>query len=184
MNAIPTPANGLDSVEQCAANYRAARDDLRTLGTDANSALERIKQAHLPALRQAVAAVAQAESALRDAIEASPAELWTKARTRTLHGVRVGWTKQRGKVEMVEEARTIARIRELLPLDQAALLIRVREAVHKPAVYDLTAADLRRLGIRISDDTDAVVVKDLTSELDRAIEALLAQAAQVDEEAA
>lgn len=42
--------------------------------------------------------------------------------------------------------------------------------MHKPAVYDLTAYDLKRLGIRISDDCDVVVVKDLSSELDRALE--------------
>lgn len=181
MNAIENQATALDDLETLAASFRGARDDLRALATDANSELERIKQTHLPALRRAIAAVAEAESTLRDAVRASSPELWAKARTRTLHGVRIGYQKQRGKVEVVDEARTIARIRELLPADQAALLIRVREAVHKPGVYDLTGGDLKRLGIRISDDTDAVVVKDLASELDRAIEALLTEAAQVEE---
>ncbi|MCR6497388.1 hypothetical protein LJB71_14990 [Thermomonas sp. S9] len=75
----------------------------------------------------------------------------------------------------------IERIRRLLPAEQAALLIRVREAVHKPAVYDLTAGDLKRLGIRIEDDCDVVVVKDVAGELDRMLERLLAD---LSEEAA
>lgn len=180
MNAMPQADRDLAALERDAARFRAARDTLREAATAANSDIEQVKRTHLPALRRAIAGVAEAEAELRAAVEISPASLWTKTRTRVLHGVRLGWAKKRGKVEMDDEAATIARIRKLLPADQAALLIRVREAVHKPAVYDLTAADLKRLGIRVADDADAVVVKDIESELDRAIEALLAQAAQED----
>lgn len=167
-------------IESLAADYRAARDDLRALATDTNEALERIKRTHLPQLRATLARVAEIEATLREAVAASPAEVWRRTRTRTVHGVKIGWAKQRGKVEIADEGKVIERIRSLLPKDQAELLIRVRESVHKPGVYDLTAGDLKRLGIRITDDCDVVIVKDLASELDRAIEALLEQAARVE----
>lgn len=172
--------NELSAIEHAAARYREARDVLRELATIANTALEDIKRDHLPLLRRALTEVATEEAALREAIASSPAELWRRTRTRTLHGVKLGWAKQRGRVEFDDEAKVVERIRKLLPKDQAELLIRVREAVHKPAVYDLTGADLKRLGITLSDDSDQVLVKDLASELDRALEALLADAAAVE----
>jgi hypothetical protein len=184
MNATPKSTQDLEAIEQRACDFRFARDQLRILAADANAEMERIKQKHLPLIREALSVVADNEAALREAIQDSSPDLWRKLRTRTFHGVRVGWIKQRGKVEIEDETKVIERIRKLLPAEQAELLIRTREAVHKPGVYDLTAADLKRLGIRIADDSDVVVIKDLASELDRAIEALLAQAARTSEETA
>lgn len=168
----------LIGIETACAEYRDRRDRLRALAADANDAIEAVKRAHLPALRAALAGVAEAESALRDAVQVSPGELWRRSRTRVIHGVKVGWAKARGKVAFDDERKVIDRIRKLLPAEQAALLIRVREAVHKPGVYDLTAGDLRRLGITVEDDCDQVVIRDLASELDRALEALLAEIAE------
>lgn len=169
------------AIEQAAARYRNARDRLRERATEANTQLELVKNGHLPGLRESLADVAATEAELRRAIQDSPQTLWQRVRTRVVHGVKVGFSKQRGRVEFDDEAKVIERIRKLLPGDQAALLIRTREAVHKPGVYDLTAGDLRRLGITVADDCDQVYVKDLASELDRALEALLAQAAQVED---
>lgn len=169
-----TPLAESMALEAQAASLRGARDRLRDVANAIQQDIEAIKRAHLPALRDALAACAQAETDLRQAVEASPAELWRRTRTRLVHGIRIGWIKSRGKVEWDDEAKVIERIRRLLPAEQAALLIRVREAVHKPAVYDLTAGDLKRLGIRIEDDCDVVVVKDVAGELDRMLERLLA----------
>jgi len=163
------------AIEQRCAVYRDRRDHLRRLAGEVNAMMEVVKQSNLPDLRSALTEVAGAELALRAAIEQSDASLWARTKTRVIHGVKVGWAKARGKVVIDDEAKTIQRIRQQLPADQAALLIRVREAVHKPAVYDLTAADLRRLAIAIEDDSDVVVLRDIESELDRALEALLAQ---------
>lgn len=172
----------LQPIDAAAAEYRRARDVLRTLAADAQQAISRVKAAHLPLLRQALADVAIADAALRGAVERSPPTLWARVRTRVVHGVRVGWAKARGRVEWDDEAKVIERIRRHLPAEQAELLIRRRESVHKPAVYDLTAGDLKRLGIRIEDACDQVVVKDTTGDLDRAVEALLAERQVADDQ--
>lgn len=181
MNEITDTTRTLLFIDQRCAQYRIRRDRLRALATEVNALIEGIKKSHLVEIRKALTEVAAAEIALRDAIEQSDASLWQRTRTRVLHGVKIGWQKARGKVVMDDEAKTIERIRQLLPADQAALLIRVRESVHKPAVYDLTAADLRRLAIAIEDDSDQLVLKDIESELDRALEALLAQIAEAED---
>jgi hypothetical protein len=40
-------------------------------------------------------------------------------------------------------------------------------------VYDLTAADLKRLGIRVTDDSDVPVIKVADSDIDKMVDALL-----------
>jgi hypothetical protein len=45
--------------------------------------------------------------------------------------------------------------------------------VHKPAVYDLVAGDLKRLGIKISDDTDVAIAKIAGADIERMVDALL-----------
>lgn len=164
------------TLEARAADLRAARDALGRAADAAHQAMQEAAAVHMAAVREALAASLDAEAALKAAVEQSPPELWRKSRTRTVHGVKFGWQKQRGRVEFDDEAKVIERMRRLLPPDQLALLVRVKEAVHKPGVYDLTVADLKRLGIRISDDCDEVVVKDLKPELERALDQVLASA--------
>lgn len=180
MNAVTKPTPDAIDIERACETYRHGRDHLRALADRANEDIERIKRQHLPKLRRALADVADAEAALRDAVRTSPAELWRRTRTRVIHGVKVGWSKSRGKVTFDDEAKVVERMRRLLPAEQVALLVRVRESVHKPAVYDLTASDLRRLGISVEDDCDQVVVRDIESELDRALEALLLDISESD----
>jgi len=77
------------------------------------------------------------------------------------------------QVTFADEAATINRIRQQLPTAQAELLIKRTEKVHKPGVYDLTAADLKRLGITIDADSDEVVIKPIDGEIDKLVDALL-----------
>ncbi|PKL96801.1 MAG: hypothetical protein CVV18_00360 [Gammaproteobacteria bacterium HGW-Gammaproteobacteria-8] len=180
MSAVQKSETNAQDIELACQHYRAMRDNLRVQATAVNDCIEDIKRQYLPMLRTTLSCVADAETVLRDAVNASAPSMWARARTRIIHGVKVGWTKSRGKVTFDDESKVIERIRKLLPKDQVALLVRVRESVHKPGVYDLTAADLRRLGISIADDCDQVVVKDIESELDRALEKLLADITEAD----
>lgn len=173
----------MQQIETLTATYATERDALAALVTEMNDAIEKVKRARLAAIKQAVQKARQAQADLKAAIEDGKS-LFDKPRTRVLHGVKVGIIKQRGTVEFDDEAKVIARIRAKLPRDQAELLIRVRESVHKPAVYDLAVSDLKRLGIRISADCDAVVIKSVDSEVDKLVSALLAEAAQDVMEAA
>lgn len=140
------------------------------------------KRRALPGLRDAVTRTADAKIALAEALSEHP-ELFEKPKTRMLAGVRVGYMKQRGKVEITDEGKVIDRIRNLLPADQAELLVRVRESVDKQAAADLTAADLRRLGISLTDDIDVMVIKPVDAKLDKLVDDLLAEATETEEAA-
>ena len=134
--------------------------------------LSAVKRKHLGNIKKFVASAKDQQAQLRAALAASP-ELFTKPRTVVFHGIKVGYAKGKGKVVMDDEAKVIARIRAQLPADQVELLVRIEESVHKPAVYDLTAADLKRLGIQIVGDGDGIVIKDTTSDVDELVELLL-----------
>lgn len=156
--------------EAYATPYRALYDRLARL----QAAVDDLQRAAQDDLRELVANAVIARADLANAIEAAP-ELFEKRRTQIYHGIKVGMTKQKGKVVIDDEAKTIERIRKQLPEEQAELLIRKTESVHKPAVYDLIASDLKRLGIRIEDDSDAVVIKAVDSAIEKAVAGLLKQ---------
>lgn len=173
----------MKDIEQRTEEYAAGRLVLKIAVQALQDEVEHVKRRHLDGIRNAVECVAGVHDRLKAALESAP-ELFEKPRTRVFHGVKVGFTKQRGQVVIDDEAAVIARMRKLLPKDQAELLIRVKESVHKPGVYDLTAADLKRLGITITADSDAVMIKPTDTEVDKLVNALLADIESDEAEAA
>lgn len=170
----------LSSIETLTGVYANERASLAQLVMRLEDSIETLKRAQIDGIKQALARTTGAQAKLHSAIAENP-ELFTKPKTLIISGIKVGYIKQKGKVEFDDEAAVIGRIRKLLPKEQAELLIRVREGVHKPAVYDLTAGDLKRLGIRVVDDGEAIVIKPVDDQLDKLLSALLADAMREDE---
>lgn len=163
----------LKEIEKHAEAYAAARGALAAKVEHLQARLNVVKREDLPAIRKAVAAAKDSQAVLEAAINDSTA-LFDKPRTRTFHGVKVGLQKAKGTVTWADEEAVIKRIRKLLPDAQVELLIRTgKDSVHKQSVYDLTAEDLKRLGIEIKGAGDVVVIKDTTSEVDELVDALL-----------
>ncbi|MDI3259683.1 MAG: hypothetical protein QJR02_08305 [Sinobacteraceae bacterium] len=172
----------LNQIEDRAARYAAARGTLAERVTALQDELERVKRAHRDAIRRALVAARARRDELADAI-ARGRTLFDSPRTRIFAGIKCGYQKQRGKVEIDDEAAVIRRIRELLPATQANLLVRVRESVDRRAVGDLSVADLKRLGIRVSDDEDVMVLRPADDDLDKLISQLLPDTELVDDAA-
>lgn len=169
----------MPEIELQAGAVAQAREVMRERIEALDTAIEAVKREHLPGIRQAVVAAKGDLERLYQMVDESR-ELFEKPRTRTFHDIRVGVMKQRGKVVVDDEAKTIKLIREQLPAAQAELLIKVTERVHKPAVYDLEARDLRRLAIALTDDTDVVTIKLGDSATDRLVNDLVGDLAEVE----
>ncbi|MDT8383026.1 MAG: hypothetical protein RRB22_01275 [Gammaproteobacteria bacterium] len=165
----------LAEIETLTRDYAESRAYLTGIITALHEELERIKHPVLPVIREGVGQSAEAHAKLKAALESSP-ELFIKPRTLTIAGIRIGYMKQRGKVVIADDEAVIKRMRALLPKNQADLMITVKESVHKPSVSDLTAADLKRLGISITADEDIVTIKPVDDEVDKLVNALLAEA--------
>lgn len=169
----------IETIEQKAGAYADERAHLADLVDRMNVELEAIKRRYLPPIRVQVRHVAERHDTLRAAIEAAP-EQFERPKTRVLAGVKVGYRKQKGEVRMADQEKTLERVRALLPADQAALLIRRRESLDKNAAYDLTAGDLKRLGIEVAADTDQVVIRPADGEVDKLVNALLREAETIE----
>lgn len=174
MSAQEKPAP-LAEVERLAETYAKQRAHLADQVAKLEAELAEAKRRAMPTLRSEVAGVLVCQDELRQAIEAAE-EYFERPKTRVFAGVRVGFKKTKPKVVIADEEAVIRRIRERLPADQAELLIRTTESVHKPAVYDLSAADLRRLGIGLDGGEDVVVIKAQDSEVSKVVDALLGTA--------
>ncbi|MGQ0530114.1 MAG: hypothetical protein ACT4PG_09920 [Panacagrimonas sp.] len=177
------PAFTLGDIESRSKNYRSARDLLGDRVRQLQDQMDAARRAAEPLIRSALQAAKAAEAELVSGIAASPA-LFKRPKTLVFHGVRVGFLKGKGRVVMADEAKTISLIRKHFDPDQADLLIRVRESVAKAALGEIATADLKRIGVEITDAGEQVLVQPVDSELDRMLAVLLkaeAVEAQQDE---
>lgn len=161
----------IDDIETKAKALASARAELAERVGRIREEQEAIKRKLLTGVRNALARARDAYDALHEAISESP-DLFEKPKTRTLHGVRLGWMKQRGKLEWDDDRALIDALRKLLG-EEAEGFIRRTEKPIAARLQDLPARDLRRLGVRVADDTDVVVIKTADDALDKLIDALI-----------
>ena len=169
----------IEQIEDATRAYAAARRRLADVVEGMNMEMQAIRDRLHLELKALSANAAQSLGELETLVEAAP-ELFERPRTITLEEIKVGYRKQRGQVSFADQERTIKRIRALLPAAQSELLIRVRESVHKPGVYDLTAADLKRLGITVEADSDVVVIAAVGG-VDKLIDQMIASYSETSE---
>ena len=172
----PDPVEQMESIDRGASLLSCLRASLE-------ATVLRMRERQREAVREDMEALrveAAEYSAARDELEAmvgDAARLFRKPKSRSMHGVKVGFRKKVGKLVLEDERLTIDGLRELLPKSQTDLLIRVAESVDKTALkdIDLTPAQIKRLGISITRDTDEPFVTVAKGDLDKVVDALLAE---------
>ena len=172
------PTTTLDDIERASKAYAEQRTRLGELVSDFNDEMIMLKKDHLPGIKRALNRAAEKQLALQQLIESAP-DLFLKPRTVIFHGVKVGYIKQKGSIKITDEDRTVALIRKYLP-DQVETLIRTVDTPHKPALVQLSVADLKRVGCTVIETSDAVVIKAVDSEVDKMVDALLKDAVDTD----
>ena len=88
----------------------------------------------------------------------------------------------KGAISFEDADSVVARIKKHFP-DQVDVLIRTKEEPVKDALSNLSAADLKKIGVTVSEAGDKCVVKPVDSEVDKMVDALLKAAAREFEEA-
>lgn len=136
--------------------------------------LEAARRAHMPGIRRALNKAAELEAQLKALIVASP-ECFKRPKTLVMHGTKVGFEKSKGKVTFDKAADVVKRIKRLMP-EKVDLLIHTKEEPNKEALAKLPAADLKRLGCAVGDTGDKPVVRQVGSELEKMVKALLKDA--------
>ena len=163
--------NEFDPIEKDAKALRAARDILSERATTLQEEIDRATQRKLPGLRNAVAAVAQADADLKATISKAP-QLFTKPRSVVLHGLKLGYQKGKGKIDWEDDAQVVKLIRRHFP-EQFDVLCKTTEKPIKAALAALSVAELKKLGVSVEETGDVVFVADSTAGVDKLVKALL-----------
>jgi len=163
--------SNMKEIEQLTREYAMARAVLRERVEALEAEVTALKRRRLPGIKTAVATASERQALLRDAVEESP-ELFVKPRTCIWHGIRVGYKKEKGKLKWEDEARVVTLIKKGYP-EEWNVYIKVTEKPLKISLEQLPAVELKKLGIRVSEDTDEVYIKSTDSEIDRLVNQLL-----------
>lgn len=166
---------------QCKA-YAAKRQLLSERVSALEAELSEVKKRHLTGIKSAAASCQDLQADLRATIEGAP-QLFTKPKTYTLHGVKVGFVKGKGKLTWdIEDDELVKRIKKFYAQEAREVLIVTVEKPSKDALANLPASELKRLGITVGDVGDQVVVKTTDTEIDKLVAKMLDEGAKPTEE--
>lgn len=156
--------NPLDYIEKLCARLAAESETLAEDVAALQADLEEVKRKHLVTLKRSARQVATLEAQLHAAVEARP-EAFKKPRTLTIHGIKVGFTTAKGKLEFSDDQAVLSAIKRHFKAD-VDLLIKVTESPRKEALRELPASDLAKLGCSIVGAGDTTVVKRLDGDVE------------------
>lgn len=177
--AAPLP-EGMSEIEALASAYGADRESLAVMLLGMQAKLAEVRNLYIPQLRKLVGTAKASRLALHQAVDANRA-LFAQPRSRIFYDIRVGLKKGAGKVSFENAARVVKLIEKHLP-DQAELLIATEKKPVKAALAQLAQADLKRIGCEISGTGDQVLVQPVNSQVEKLVEALMADEPEETEE--
>lgn len=161
------PKVTLGEIEQLTARLADASNALDEQLAAYEQELQAVNDKHLRPLKRLASIVAQAEAELHTAIENGP-QLFVKPRKLSLHGFSVGYSHSEGKLEFDDEELVIKLLKKKFP-ELEETLIGTTEKVNKDAVksLDLDEAELKKLGMRIEDRGDQVLIKRSAGDIEK-----------------
>lgn len=169
-------AYGMIEISDRAQALRFERDKLIGQVAALNKEIERATAFRLPIIRRAVARTAETHSELFNAIDLSR-DLFKSPRTILLYNIKVGLRKGQGGITWEDGDQVVRLIEKHFP-DQAALLIKTVKTPVAKTLEDLDVSDLKKLGCKVEDTGDQVVIKPMDSAVDKTVKALLKNAVE------
>lgn len=165
--------------DELSAAFAESRTHLARVVDRMKAAIDAINRDNMDDLRTTLREAADAHDALRRAIDSHP-ERFERPRTVTLHGIKFGMQKGKGRVEILDANRTVALIRKHFP-ERVDELIEVFHVPRKDAIGLLPAADVKRIGASVAGADDQIVIRPADSAVDKAVAALIKLATLGDE---
>ncbi len=174
----------LADIEQLTKKFSDARQVVADRVRSLEDELQAIKRRRMPGIKSAVNAVIGQQSNLKAALEESRS-LFVRPKTMIFNGIKVGFQKAKGKISWADDDQVVKLIEKYLP-DQAEILIKTTKVPIKKALEQLSAGDLKKIGVTVNETSDHVVIKSTDDEIDKFVDALLKEEGldKVDEVAA
>lgn len=154
----------------------ALRQELLMLEAEVSAA----QGAHMLTIRSLTRSVIKRQAELADGIKAHP-ELFDKPRTLIVDGIKFGLRKQPGRISWVDDAQLLKRIDELfakgdINTAQYDTVVETRHAIAAKGLEKLDAKILKRLGVTVEADSDAVEIKSVDSDVEKMVKAVIKDA--------
>lgn len=166
----------LAEIEKQTQKYSEARDQLAELVSSLKAGIDALKKDSLLGIKKAIKRAAEHHDRLRAMIEESP-ELFVRPKSKVLHGIKIGYQKGRGKIEIDDADKVIRLIKKHLP-DQADVLIQTKEEVSRNALKNLSDEELKKLGIKVQTVGDVIVISAIDGDVDKLVNELLKAATE------
>jgi len=165
--------SALSEVEVLTKQFADAHAASVAIVQDLNDEIEKLTRAARAKFKEALAREAERAVRLKAAIDASP-DLFIKPRTLIFHGIKIGYQKQKGKLEIPKESyEQVVKLIKKYFIDRADMLIITKEEPSKKNLADLTGAELKKLGLTIEDTGDKIVIAPTDSAVDKMFKAFL-----------
>jgi len=164
----------LEGIITLAKEYAGARRELDLVVQDIEKRRRLAVRSRIRALKARVADTAAAREALEQAVRENP-QLFVRPKTQAADGVKFGFQKKAGSIDIADEAEVIRLIRDKLKT-RAAQLIRTKETLDKTALRKLSAGDLAKLGLSVGDPTNQVTITVPKTDIDAIVDALMRDA--------
>jgi len=168
---VSTPA----VLDVLARKYSESRAVVSTRVADYQEELRALRKRHLPGIKQAAAQASQRQAELSAQIELHP-DCFVKPRTMTLHGIKLGFQKGKGRLVVDDNEATVARIEKHFGED-ALLYLVVTKKPKASALIELDAGTLKKLGVTVTDTGDSVVIKSADGEVEKLVAQMLEEGA-------
>ena len=163
----------LAGLEKLTRSFADDYNGLRAIAADIQSEQDAVLKKYLPALRKAAARTQASRAELLSDLVAAP-ELFADKKTRVFHGVKIGFRKGKGSMEIADEEQFLKKLETMFPDESArGIYLSVQVTPLKAALAELPAGDLKKLGVTIEDTGDVALVKPVDGDVDKYVAALL-----------
>lgn len=169
-------------IERLTKIYADAAGALNDAVAELEAELEATKRKRMKDIKALVVRTAEAKAKLHASVEAHP-ELFHKPKTLTIAGVRVGLQKGKGKLDWEDDDQLVAKIEKVYG-DQAADYLIITKKPSSTALNELETAELRKLGVTVEETGEQIVIRHVSSEVEKVIKAMLKEKVKEATEAA
>lgn len=163
----------LATIDAAVEKFAAEHSSLQELISKINEESLAIHRKHRRQLTQLMGRVIVARTLLHSLLSENRT-LFQKPKTRVLHGVKIGFSKGKGKVEIGDADKTVALIRKHLA-DMEEVLIRSKYTPDKEALEKLPADQLKKIGVTITETGDKVLIQPIDSDFEKMVNKILEQ---------
>lgn len=160
----------LKDIEELVAPYSDVNSRLTDTVREMEDEIAQIRRKFTPIVTELATKARELRSEISDAIGTEQG-LFVKPRTQTVYGIKFGLKKNKGA--MIASERTVELLKKQFP-DRPELL-RVKEEPDMKALSSLSAAELKKVGVTVTADSDEVVIKSDFDKIEKLIEGLMAE---------